>query len=63
MPRPNKTFRRQKINAAIEYKKGNRKAAYDLWAKASKGLKEHQFKKKNKNKPAADAPAANAPAE
>lgn len=52
MPRPTKAFRRQKVNAAAEYKRGNKKEAYDLWEKAAKGLKEHQAKKKSKNKPA-----------
>lgn len=58
MPRPSKAVRRQKINAGLEYKKGNRKAAYDLWTKAAGTRVELQVKK-NKNqkgtKPAEDA--------
>ena len=50
MPRPNKTFRRQKINAAIAYKRGERKEAYELWEKAAAGLKELREKKRNKSK-------------
>ncbi|MGB0714607.1 MAG: hypothetical protein ACPGXK_01940 [Phycisphaerae bacterium] len=52
MPRPNKAFRRQKINAAIEYKRGNREEAYKLWEEAAKSTREHREKKQNKNKPA-----------
>jgi len=52
MPRPTKAFRRQKVNAASEFKKGNRKEAYQLWEKAAQGLKDHQAKKRNKKKPA-----------
>ena len=59
MPRPTKAFRRQKIEAAAAWKRGEKKEAYGLWAKASAGLKEHQEKKRNKKKPAAeDAEAA-----
>lgn len=58
MPRPTKAFKRQKINAAAAWKKGEKKEAYELWAKAAKGMHEHRAKKRNKNKPAADAPAA-----
>jgi hypothetical protein len=53
MPRPTKAFRRQKVSAAEEWKKGNRKEAYALWQKAAQGLKDHRAKKLNKNKPAA----------
>ena len=64
MPRPTKVFRRQRVNAALEWKRGNKKEAYGLWEKAAAGLKEHRDKKRNKKKPA-DAPAAEtaAPAE
>ena len=59
MPRPTKAFRRHKISAAEEWKKGNRKEAYELWAKAAVGLKEHREKKRNKKaKAAAEAAAA-----
>lgn len=61
MPRPTKAFKRQKINAAAAWKKGERKEAYVLWEKAAKGMQEHLAKKKNKNKPAADAPTPAAP--
>ncbi len=64
MPRPTKAFHRQRVNAALEWKRGNKKEAYGLWEKAAAGLKEHREKKRNKKKPA-DAPAAEtaAPAE
>ena len=52
MPRPTKAFRRMKINAAIAYKRGEKKEAYKLWEKAAAGMKEHREKKRNKNKPA-----------
>ncbi len=60
MPRPTKAFKRQKINAAIAWKKGERKEAYELWEKAAKGMAEHRAKKKKgKSKPAEGAaPAA-----
>jgi len=61
MPRPTKAFRRQKISAAAEWKKGNRKEAYQLWEKAAKGIKEHLAKKRNKKAAAeggGEAPAA-----
>ena len=56
MPRPTKAFKRQKINAAAAWKKGERKEAYVLWEKAAKGMHEHRAKKKNKNKPPEAAP-------
>ena len=47
------------MSAAEEWKKGNRKEAYELWAKAAVGLKEHREKKRNKKaKAAAEAAAA-----
>jgi|GEM_PF-978303 len=58
MPRPTKAFRRQKINAAIEYKRGNKKEAYKLWEQASASTKEHGYKKRNKKKIAAEEAAA-----
>lgn len=65
MPRPNKATRRQKINAAIAYKRGDRKEAYELWKKASDGLKEMRHKKRTRHaaKPEEPAPAEAAPAE
>ena len=50
MPRPTKAFRRMKINAAIAYKRGDRKEAYGLWAKAAAAMKEHREKKQNRHK-------------
>lgn len=58
MPRPTKAFKRQRVNAAEAWKRGEKKEAYDLWAKAAQGLKEHQAKKKNKNKAAQETPPA-----
>jgi len=52
VPRPNKTVRRQKINAGLEWKKGNRQEAYKLWADADKARKEVQAKKQKSKKPA-----------
>ncbi len=53
MPRPTKAFKRQRVNAAEAWKRGEKKEAYDLWAKASKSLKEHHAKKVNKKQKAA----------
>lgn len=53
MPRPTKAFRRQKINAAIAFKRGDRKEAYQLWEKAAASLKEHRAKKRTKKAAAA----------
>ena len=58
MPRPAKTIRQQKINAGVEYKKGNRKEAYEMWAKAAAARKEHYEAKRNKKKRAAEQAAA-----
>jgi uncharacterized protein YeaO (DUF488 family) len=60
MPRPTKAFKRQRVNAAEAWKRGEKKEAYDLWAKAAAGLKEHRQKKTNKKNKAAEgeAPAA-----
>ncbi len=55
MPRPAKTIRRQIINASIEYKKGNKKEAYALWAKATAARKERFEAKRNKKQKAAEA--------
>ena len=49
MPRPNKATRRQKINAAIAYKRGDRKEAYKLWQKASDTLREMRQKKRTRH--------------
>lgn len=59
MPRPNKAIRRQKINAAIAWKKGDRKEAWTLWDKADKARKELQAKKlPKKPEPEAEADAS-----
>jgi len=52
MPRPTKAFKRQKLNAAAAWKRGERKEAYELWEKASASLKEARSKKRNKKKSA-----------
>ena len=61
MPRPTKAFRRQKVNAAIAYKRGDRKEAYQLWEKAAVATREHREKKRNKNKAAAESGETPAP--
>lgn len=50
MPRPMKTARRQKVNAGLAWKRGDKKEAYKLWGKAAAAQKEHRAKKHNKNK-------------
>ena len=68
MPRPNKAFRRQKINAAAAWKRGEKKEAYALWKKAADGMKELREKKRTRHQqkeeaaPVAEA-ATEAPAE
>ena len=63
MPRPNKAFRRQKINAAIAWKRGDKKEAYKLWEKAAKGTKEHREEKRHKNKAAETTDESGEPAD
>ncbi len=58
MPRPTKAFRRQKINAAAAWKRGETKDAYKLWEEAAASMKAHREKKRNKKKKAAEAAAA-----
>jgi hypothetical protein len=60
MPRPTKAFRRQKINAAIAYKRGDKTEAYKLWEQAATSTKEHGYQKRNKKKIASEAAAAEA---
>ncbi len=60
MPRPTKAFRRQKVNAALAWKRGDKKEAYKLWETAAASLKEHRAKKHNKNKPAESADSTEA---
>ncbi|MEK6674643.1 MAG: hypothetical protein AABZ47_03195 [Planctomycetota bacterium] len=58
MPRPTKAFRRIKVSAAAAWKKGEKKEAYTLWAKAAAGYKDHLGKKRNKKKTETEAPKA-----
>ena len=60
MPRPTKAFRRQQINAAIAWKRGERKEAYKLWEEAAASLKQHRAKKHNKNNAAGESEAGEA---
>ena len=60
MPRPTKTYRRQKIHAAAAWKRGQKKEAYKLWEKASAALKEHLAKKHKKSDAADGEPSAEA---
>jgi hypothetical protein len=60
MPRPTKAFRRQKVNAAAAFKRGDKTEAYKLWEAASTSLKAHTNKKRNKRKIASEAAAAEA---
>lgn len=50
MPRPTKAFRRQKVNAAAAFKRGEKAEAYKLWEEAAKGYRAHRAKKLTKNK-------------
>ncbi len=47
--RKTKEIKRKKINAGLEYKKGNRKDAYKMWAEAKKEIDELR----GRNKPVA----------
>ncbi len=58
MPRPAKAIRRQLIDAGIEYKKGNRQAAYAAWAKVAAARKDRYESKNNKKARAAAEAAA-----
>lgn len=58
MPRPIKAFKRQKVQAAVAWKKGEKKEAYALWEKAAAGRKAHLTKKKTKAPPAAEGGGA-----
>lgn len=59
MPRPTKVFRRQRVDAAIAWKRGDKKEAYKLWEKAAAGQKEHHQKKHPKSKPEEKAESTN----
>lgn len=58
MPRPTKAYRRTKVQAAIEWKRGDKKEAYKLWEQAASSLKAHQAKKHNKKKAVTEGDAA-----
>ena len=58
MPRPTKAFRRQKVNAALAYKRGDRKEAYKLWEQAAKSLKETRQQKRVRHQKKVEEPAA-----
>ena len=60
MPRPTKAIRRQRLNAATAWKRGERKEATKLWEEAAHALKEHRNKKRNKHKADKDADSAEA---
>jgi len=51
-----------RLNAAAAWKRGDKKEAYQLWAKADTGQKDHYEKKNNKKKRAAEEAAAAAAA-
>ena len=57
MPRPNKATRRQKINAAAAWKRGDRKEAYALWEKAAATLREMREKKRTRHQKKEEAPS------
>jgi len=58
MPRPTKAIRRIRLSAAAAWKRGEKKEAYAQWEKAAASLKEHRYKKQNKNKIKAEEAAA-----
>ena len=60
MPRPTKTIRRQRLNAAAAWKRGEKKEAHKLWEEAAASLKEHHAKKQNKKQAAKAAEAGEA---
>ena len=53
-------MRRHKINAAIAYKRGERKEAYELWQKAADGLREMRQKKRTRHQAKPEEAAAEA---
>lgn len=57
--RKTKDIKRKKELAGIEYKKGNRKEAYEMWASAKKEMDELR----RPAKPAEETKPAEAPAE
>ena len=64
MPRPTKAFRRQRVNATIAWRRGEKVEAYKLWEAAAASSKAHLAKKKNKKqRKAAEAAEAEKNAE
>lgn len=61
MPRPTKVFRRQRVDAQLAWKRGEKKEAYKLWEAAAASMKEHRAKKHKKNKSGEDTESASAP--
>lgn len=60
MPRPTKAYRRQKVAAAVAWKRGEKAEAYKLWDKAASSYQEHLAKKHNKKQAVEAAKAAEA---
>jgi len=59
VPRPSKAIKRQRVNAATAWKKGEREEARKLWTAAAAARNELQIKKKRAGKkPAAGGEAA-----
>jgi len=50
VPRPSKAIKRQRVNAAAAWKKGEREEARKLWAAAAAARNELQIKKKRAGK-------------
>lgn len=61
--RKSKALKRQLIEAGGEYKKGNRKAAYEMWTKAAGARKVLTEAKRNKKSKAEEAEAQKAKSE
>lgn len=62
MPRPTKAYRRQKVNAAKEWAKGNKAEARKLWKTASDALRTKRTAKRTRHAPKPAAPAEGASA-
>jgi hypothetical protein len=58
MPRPTKAYRRQKINAAIAYKRGDKEEAYKLWNQAATQLRDARQKKRTRHQAKPEGEAA-----
>jgi|CXWL01.1.fsa_nt_gi hypothetical protein len=55
--RKSKEIKRKRINAAIEFRKGNKKEAYKMWADAKKEMDTLRGRDKKPAEAAAVAPA------